>query len=78
MSKTIKQILGEKQKETATVTVEISGEGANRFREFMQAIAKICNAGCSRELAITDPSNERERAATWSFDGDGNTRIEVK
>lgn len=59
------------------VTIRISGDGASRFREFMQGLAKVCNVGSSREIAIVDPATDDERALTWAFDGDGNTRIEV-
>ncbi len=66
-----------KTKEIDRVTIQISGEGAGQFREFMQGLAKVCNGGSSREIAIADPADARERALTWSFDGDGDTRIEV-
>lgn len=64
-------------KEIDRVTIQISGEGAGRFREFMQGLAKVCNAGSSREIAVVDPASADERELTWSFDGDGDTRIEV-
>jgi len=72
-------LLGAPDPEEATtlVTIEISGEGAARFKEFMQGLAKVCNAGSSREVAIVQPADVEERALTWSFDGDGNTRIKV-
>jgi hypothetical protein len=78
MSSTVKRILGEVEKEVDSVTITISGEGAGGFRTFMEKIAKICNAGSSREIAIVEPSSQDERDVTWSFDGDGSTRIEVK
>lgn len=72
----IKKLLGEK--EETTVTIEIKGEGGRRFVEFFEQLSRCCNAGSSREIGILDPSDDKERAIKWSFDGDGSTRIAVK
>ena len=76
------------QDKEVTVTVNVKGEGAARFKEFMETVASCCNSGSSREMGVSTGkeinwekwgSREKgeEKPIRWSFDGDGNTRITV-
>lgn len=48
------------------------------FVEFMEDLAGLANAGASREIGITDPSDDEERSMKFWVDGDGNTRLKVE
>lgn len=73
----VKQLLGEGEKKTASVTITVTGDCAQSFVEFANKLQKLCNQGSSRTLGILDPSDEGEKEVKWSFDGDGDTRIDV-
>lgn len=65
------------EKKSVKVTVEVSGDNCELFKAFMEAVAHLCNEGCSRDLGILDGDGD-EKDIKWSFDGDGTTRIKVK
>lgn len=80
--KTEEELIWEKYSQTDKESFEVSvsfnnKEDADSFKEFMSEISGLCNAGSSRSIGINDPSGDDERQMSWSFDGDGNTRIEV-
>ena len=50
----------------------------NAFVKFMEDLSNLASGGASREIGITDPSDDAERNMKFWVDGDGNTRLKVE